>query len=273
MTLYPLTTRRPTRSGARPTAASSRRSSSIRPGDDQLPTRGDRSCHATRRSPRWKRRACRCSCMAKLPIRRSTSSTARTSLSKRCCSPAGTAAGLRVVFEHHDGRCRRVRRSGGRERRCDDHRTSSALQPQRAVHRVVFVRTITALPVLKREKHRAALNDAATSGSRKFFLALIRRRTRATIGHEAPCGCAGCYTAHAALELYTEVSEAADALDRLEAFASFNGPDFYRLPRNETHVTLEKKRPWQVPGGVCIRRRRVAGAPSAGESPTWRPVG
>ena len=127
------------------------------------------------------------------------------------------------------------------------------------------------LPVLKREKHRAALVDAATSGSRKFFLgtdsAPHARHTK-----EATCGCAGCYTAHAALELYTEAFEAADALDRLEAFASFNGPDFYRLSRNETHVTLEKT-PWQVPEAFAFAGGDSLVPLRAGESLTWRLVG
>ena len=127
------------------------------------------------------------------------------------------------------------------------------------------------LPVLKREKHRAALVDAATSGSRKFFLgtdsAPHARHTK-----EATCGCAGCYTAHAALELYTEAFEAADALDRLETFASFNGPDFYRLPRNETHVTLEKT-PWQVPEAFAFAGGESLAPLRAGESLTWRLVG
>ena len=127
------------------------------------------------------------------------------------------------------------------------------------------------LPVLKREKHRAALVGAATSGSKKFFLgtdsAPHARHTK-----EATCGCAGCYTAHAALELYAEAFEVADALDRLEAFASFNGPDFYRLPRNETHVTLEKT-PWQVPEAFAFAGGESLAPLRAGESLTWRLVG
>ncbi len=127
------------------------------------------------------------------------------------------------------------------------------------------------LPVLKREKHRAALVSAAISGSRKFFLG-TDSAPHARNNKEATCGCAGCYTAHAALELYAEAFEAAGALDRLEAFASFNGPDFYRLPRNSTRVTLEKVQ-WQVPeafefaGGDSLVPLR------AGESLAWRFVG
>ena len=96
------------------------------------------------------------------------------------------------------------------------------------------------LPILKREKHRQALLAAATSGNPKFFLgtdsAPHARHTK-----ETNCGCAGCYTAHAALELYTEAFEEADALDRLEGFASFYGADFYGLPRNTGTVTLYKE--------------------------------
>jgi len=96
------------------------------------------------------------------------------------------------------------------------------------------------LPVLKRETHRLALIEAATSGSPKFFLgtdsAPHTRRAK-----ETACGCAGIYTAHAALEFYVEAFEQAGALDRIEAFASFHGADFYRLPRNHDTVTLVKR--------------------------------
>ena len=96
------------------------------------------------------------------------------------------------------------------------------------------------LPVLKREKHREALVRAACSGSSKFFLG-TDSAPHARGAKESSCGCAGCYTAHAALELYAEAFDAAGALGSLETFASFNGPDFYRLPRNTGTVTLEKK--------------------------------
>jgi dihydroorotase len=101
------------------------------------------------------------------------------------------------------------------------------------------------LPVLKREEHRQALVHAATSGNPKFFLgtdsAPHARHTK-----ETACGCAGVYTAHAAIELYAEVFDAVGALDRLEGFASFHGADFYGLPRNRTQVTLRRKA-WRVP--------------------------
>jgi dihydroorotase len=123
------------------------------------------------------------------------------------------------------------------------------------------------LPVLKREEHRRALVAAATSGNPKFFLgtdsAPHARRTK-----ESACGCAGIYTAHAALELYAEVFEQAGALDKLEAFASFHGPDFYGLPRNRDRVTLVKQA-WPVPleiglGGDALVPLR------AGETVRWR---
>ena len=95
------------------------------------------------------------------------------------------------------------------------------------------------LPVLKRETHRRALVQAVTSGSHKFFLG-TDSAPHPRGAKETSCGCAGCYTAHAALELYAEVFDEAGALDKLEAFTSFNGPDFYRLPRNVEKVTLEK---------------------------------
>ena len=126
------------------------------------------------------------------------------------------------------------------------------------------------LPVLKREIHRAALVHAASSGNRKFFLG-TDSAPHAKGAKEAACGCAGCYTAHAALELYAEAFEAAGALDQLEAFASFNGPDFYRLPRNSGTVTLEKLS-WQTPeafpyvGGDTLLPLR------AGEMLTWKLV-
>ena len=104
------------------------------------------------------------------------------------------------------------------------------------------------LPVLKRETHRVALVKAATSGGAKFFLgtdsAPHARHTK-----EAACGCAGMYTARTAMELYAEAFESVHALDKLEAFASFNGADFYGLPRNTEQVTLVKES-WKVPGSL-----------------------
>ncbi len=101
------------------------------------------------------------------------------------------------------------------------------------------------LPVLKREVHREALVAAATSGSPKFFLG-TDSAPHARSDKESACGCAGIYSAHAAVEFYAEVFEAAGRLDRLEAFASFNGPDFYGLPRNTGRIALEQQT-WTVP--------------------------
>ena len=105
-------------------------------------------------------------------------------------------------------------------------------------------------PVLKREQHRLALVEAATGGHPRFFLgtdsAPHRRRDK-----ESACGCAGIYTAHAAIELYAEVFEQAHALDRLEAFASFHGADFYGMPRNTERITLVKN-PWRVASSILI---------------------
>jgi dihydroorotase len=106
------------------------------------------------------------------------------------------------------------------------------------------------LPVLKREEHRQALVAAATSGDPKFFLgtdsAPHPRHTK-----ESACGCAGVYTAHAAIELYAEAFEDVGRLDRLEGFASLHGPAFYRLPRNPETVTLERA-DWEVPAQIEI---------------------
>ncbi|MDT8399738.1 MAG: dihydroorotase [Pseudomonadales bacterium] len=101
------------------------------------------------------------------------------------------------------------------------------------------------LPILKRESHQQALLDAVASGNRKFFLG-TDSAPHARSAKENACGCAGCFSAHAALELYAEVFESLGALDKLEAFASFNGPDFYKLPRNTDAITL-KKQSWKVP--------------------------
>lgn len=101
------------------------------------------------------------------------------------------------------------------------------------------------LPILKREQHRLALVAAATSGNPKFFLGTDSAPHLTSLKENA-CGCAGCYSAHAALELYAEAFEQSDALDKLEGFASFFGADFYRLPRNSGTVTLEKTT-WKIP--------------------------
>jgi len=125
------------------------------------------------------------------------------------------------------------------------------------------------LPVLKREAHREALVEAATSGNPKFFLG-TDSAPHARNAKEAACGCAGIYTAHAALELYAEVFEAAGALKQLEAFASHFGPDFYHLPRNRDSVTLVKE-PWAVPGELAFGDDTLVPL-RAGETVAWKLV-
>lgn len=123
------------------------------------------------------------------------------------------------------------------------------------------------LPVLKRELHRAALVKAATSGSKKFFLG-TDSAPHAQHTKENACGCAGCYSAHNALELYAEVFESAGALDKLEAFASFYGADYYGLPRNTQQITLRKET-WQVPASVGFGEDRLVPL-KAGEAMQWK---
>jgi dihydroorotase len=106
------------------------------------------------------------------------------------------------------------------------------------------------LPILKREVHRQALVDAATSGSPRFFLGTDSAPHPKGLKEHA-CGCAGCYTALHAMELYAEVFEAVNALEKLEGFASLFGPDFYRLPRNTEQVTLQK-REWLIPDELTL---------------------
>jgi dihydroorotase len=124
------------------------------------------------------------------------------------------------------------------------------------------------LPVLKREQHRLALLRAATSGSKRFFLG-SDSAPHARSTKEAACGCAGCYTAHAALELYAEAFESAAALHHLEAFASFNGPDFYGLPRNTGAVTLARQ-DWRAPEAYRYAGGETLVPLRAGELLRWR---
>jgi dihydroorotase len=124
------------------------------------------------------------------------------------------------------------------------------------------------LPVLKRELHRQALVAAATSGSPKFFLG-TDSAPHAKGAKEAACGCAGCYTAHAGIELYAEAFAAANALDRLEAFAAFHGADFYGLPRNSDRITLRQEA-WPVPANLPYADGDVLVPLRAGETVAWR---
>jgi dihydroorotase len=123
------------------------------------------------------------------------------------------------------------------------------------------------LPVLKRERDRRALIEAATGDDPRFFLgtdsAPHARHTK-----EHPCGCAGIFSAHAAIELYAEAFELAGRLDRLEAFASLRGPDFYSLPRNTSHITLERSA-WTPPASYPFAADELVPF-RAGESIAWR---
>lgn len=123
------------------------------------------------------------------------------------------------------------------------------------------------LPILKREEHRQALVEAAISGSPKFFLG-TDSAPHPKSAKESACGCAGMYSAHAAIELYAEVFDAENALAKLEAFASFYGADFYGLPRNQDHITLVKES-WQVPAEMEFGDDLLVPL-RAGQSVQWR---
>jgi dihydroorotase len=123
------------------------------------------------------------------------------------------------------------------------------------------------LPVLKREEHRLALVKAATSGNARFFLG-TDSAPHAIGAKEAACGCAGCYTALHAMEMYAEAFEQAGALDKLEGFASFHGPAFYRLPRNTGTITL-KRDAWTLPATVAMGDTQLVPL-NGGEQINWK---
>jgi dihydroorotase len=125
------------------------------------------------------------------------------------------------------------------------------------------------LPILKREEHRLALMTAATSGDERFFLG-TDSAPHAQGAKEAACGCAGCYTALHAMELYAEAFERAGALDKLEAFASFHGPAFYGLPRNSGTVTLRREQ-WTLPESLALAGDKVIPL-NGGERINWKLV-
>lgn len=124
------------------------------------------------------------------------------------------------------------------------------------------------LPVLKRETHRHALLEAATSGSGKFFLG-TDSAPHARGAKESACGCAGAFTAPSAIELYAMAFEQAGALERLEGFASHFGPDFYGLPRNAERITLSRE-PWSLPETLPYARDEVIVPLLAGETLPWK---
>jgi len=126
------------------------------------------------------------------------------------------------------------------------------------------------LPVLKREEHRLALVGAATSGSRKFFLG-TDSAPHATEMKEHASGCAGCYTALTALELYAEAFDRAGALERLDGFASRHGPAFYGLHENKTHVTL-RRASWEIPATLPFGETTTIKPLAAGQTLNWQVV-
>jgi len=174
---------------------------------------------------------------------------------------------LRIVFEHATTReaIEFVQAAGPN--------VAATLTPQHLLHSrnamlAGFIRPhLFCLPILKRETHRQALVTAATSGDPKFFLG-TDSAPHPRHAKESACGCAGCYSAPAALELYAEVFDAAGALGRLEGFASFHGADFYGLPRNTDSITLRREN-WQVPAQCALGADSVVPL-SAGDTLAWR---
>lgn len=124
------------------------------------------------------------------------------------------------------------------------------------------------LPVLKRNTHQQRLREVVAEGSAKFFLG-TDSAPHAKHRKENACGCAGCYSAWSAIELYAEVFEQLDALDKFEAFASENGPDFYGLPRNTGTITLVKES-WQVPERVTLADGTEMVPFFAGQTLNWK---
>ena len=123
------------------------------------------------------------------------------------------------------------------------------------------------LPILKRETHRRALMQAASSGNQRFFLGTDSAPHSKGL-KEHSCGCAGCYTALHAMELYAHAFEEAGALDKLEGFASFFGPDFYKLPRNKDHITLQRQ-DWIVPEELVMQSITIVPL-DAGATLAWK---
>lgn len=175
---------------------------------------------------------------------------------------------LRVVMEH-------ITTGDAAEfvRRHNEGRLAATITPQHLMYNrnhmlVGGIRPhLYCLPILKRNRHQQALQEAVASGDSRFFLgtdSAPHDRNR----KETACGCAGCYSAFAAIELYAEIFEDLGVLDKLEAFASFNGPDFYRLPRNTDTITL-KREPWTAPDSLPLADGRIVPL-RAGETLRWR---
>ena len=174
---------------------------------------------------------------------------------------------LRIVLEHV------TTRAGVDFVRSSGARVGATLTPQHLLlNRAAMFRGglrphLYCLPLLKRERDREALLEAATSDDARFFLG-TDSAPHAKDAKESGCGCAGVYSAPVALPLYARAFELAGRLERLESFASHRGADFYRLPRNHGSITLER-RPWQVPASLAFGRSEIVPM-CAGESLEWR---
>lgn len=169
----------------------------------------------------------------------------RVFIERTLCDITRQFPGLRIVFEH-------VTTSDAVDFvKSASNNVAATITPQHLLYNrnTMLVGGVKphyyCLPVLKREEHRKSLVAAAVSGNPKFFLG-TDSAPHLTGLKENACGCAGCFSAHAAIELYAEAFESEDALDKLEGFASFFGADFYRLPRNTRSITITKT-PWTVP--------------------------
>ncbi len=179
----------------------------------------------------------------------------------------GDFPALRVVFEHITTRAAVAFVRAGPPTLAATITAHHLLENRNAMFRGGIRPHHYCLPVLKREADRRALVEAASSGEPCFFLG-TDSAPHARHAKEAACGCAGIYTAHAGIELYAEVFDAAGALDRLEGFASRNGPSFYRLPVNEDRITLTRD-PWRVPMGYRMGDGELVPF-RAGEAVGWR---
>ncbi len=161
---------------------------------------------------------------------------------------------LRIVFEH-------ITTSDAVNFVLETDNTAATITPQHLLfnRNILFQGGIRphfyCLPILKGEEHRQAIFKAAISGNPKFFLGTDSAPHTRT-NKENSCGCAGCYSALHALALYAEAFERAGALDKLEAFASFYGPDFYRLPRNTQQITLVKST-WRIPDEIPLMESEI----------------
>ncbi|MDM9561904.1 dihydroorotase [Bordetella petrii] len=177
--------------------------------------------------------------------------------------------GLKVVFEHI------TTKDGAEYVRDAEGPIGATITPQHLLYNrnAIFTGGVRphwyCLPILKREVHRQALVEAATSGSPRFFLGTDSAPHARGLKEHA-CGCAGCYTALHAMELYATAFERAGRLDRLEGFASFHGPDFYGLPRNAGTLTLRRE-DYVIPDEVPFGETSLVPL-AAGESLEWRVV-